>query len=251
MRNIENPLTEEMQEAELNKLLENLPPESPEEVELPSRGLTYKSCPSGRITVRPMTFEDEKYLALNAKKQGIHPTLNGVIARCVKGININELLSQDKMFLLLKIRELSYGADYNATITCANCDQEVELSFNLTKLPIKFAEDDLKAVMEVNLPKLGKIAKVRLPTVSDEHYLLKEDEETSVIWRNIEEIGGCVNKTLISKVIDKLPLVDIHAIKKVMNLDFGVQTEVKFTCDKCEHVNIIQLPLTGNFFSVS
>jgi hypothetical protein len=71
------------------------------------------------------------------------------------------------------------------------------------------------------------------------------------IWRFVESIDGQTNKTVISRVIEKLPLIDIKTMLKLIKTDFGVDTSVKLKCSECGEMSIKELPINANFFDVS
>ena len=80
-------------------------------VELPSRGIGY---PEGmnKVTIRNMTFEDEKILSESTPDQDV---VNLLLTRCVDNLDPDILYAPDKIYLLYKIRELSYGATVKLT----------------------------------------------------------------------------------------------------------------------------------------
>jgi len=233
----------------IDDILEFLPSEVEISLDLPSKGRFYKSCPGGTVRVRPMQFSDEKAL-LNAKKSNVDP-INLLLEKCVEGMNTSELLQQDKLFLIMKIRELSYGEEYKTIVTCDKCNFDNHSTFNLSKLPIKEIPDEITNPMELDLPVLKKKVIVKLPTLRDEHFLADVDEIDNNLWRFILEIAGNKDKAIISEVCKKLPLKDIHALVNCMNPDFGVQTLIKYECQECKSFNVITLPITPDFFSTN
>ena len=90
------------------------------------------------VSIRPLTFTDEKQLM--SSRQGGSEAINKLIEKCVQNVRIGELLELDKLYLLMKIREISYGAEYQASITCPACAQENKVNFNLSKLKKVLAE---------------------------------------------------------------------------------------------------------------
>jgi hypothetical protein len=244
--NIENPSNEEA----IDKILENLPTEIETSIEVPSRGKFYNlKDPSSPLTVRPMTFEDEKVIASTKNKDQL---INILIDRCVANININELLIFDKLYLLLKIREVSFGKNYTVEDICTNCGFHNEITFDIADFKLNEVPEDLTDPREVTLPSLKKTAMVRFPRVSDEAHLQKVDEVIDQIWRFVEEIDGNSNKTVIHKVIQKLPSKDVHIlIKSIFGTEYGIKTKATYSCDNCENVNIADLSLTQDFFSAS
>ena len=235
----------------INDILKDLKQDEAIQVELPSKGILYKfeNEEDRSVYLRPMTFEDEKYLA-TAKKSGKDPA-NLLLERCVSNIEVNHLTSADKLFLILKLRELSYGDTYDARVVCSKCESEAEIGIIISELPVKELPEDFTDPVVVTLPKLGKEAKVRIPRVKDEQYLKNSQTAADQIWRFVSEIAGVTDKSIISELLKKLPLVDVKTIINAMNVDYGVETKIHYQCDYCGGGSIIDLPINENFFNVN
>ena len=248
-REMPNP-DEGVIESQVNAILENLPVETAVEVELPSRGRFYGGEGS-IVKVKPLTFEDEKALVSIKNTNKTNP-VSLILSRCIEGVDTNSLVFMDKMFLIMKIRELSYGEDYDATVVCPKCTSENPLSFNLSDLEVKYIPDEFVEPIEVELPKIKKIAQVRLPRVQDEVYVQDGELMMDNLWRFVVSIDGNISRSVVSKVLRRLPSADVHTIIKAITVaDFGIETKAKFKCHNCKEVNLIDIPITENFFSVN
>ena len=233
----------------LDEVFANLPTETETLVELPSKGKFYKSQ---NITVRPMTFEDEKAMVLAKKDKA--DAINVLLSRCVMGVSIPDLLLIDKLFLILKIREISYGDTYTSLVNCSKCAHENTLTFKLSDLPVTYIDDSVTSEIEVTLPVTKVNLKLRLPTVMDEKYINDDVRVFDNLWRFVSEINGSDDKVLISKFLKdpRVPLRDMHTITNTIGMvEYGVQTKVRFDCESCGGANIINLPLGADFFTVS
>jgi hypothetical protein len=235
---------------EVDDILSTLPTELASVVELPSRGVLYEEKTSS-VTVKPLTFEDEKFL-LTAKNNPTIDPINSILDRCVKGIDVKDLLMMDKMAIIMTIRELSYGSDYSFSITCQGCGFVNPLTLDLTTLPVTCLEEDAEEPFEVELPLIKRKVKVRFPRVRDEKYFKEETGILDNLWRFVMEIDGNTKATVISKVIPKLVSADLHTIVKAISAtNYGVDTSIDFTCHNCRLTTHLELPITENFFSVS
>jgi|6_EtaG_2_1085325.scaffolds.fasta_scaffold05510_6 hypothetical protein len=233
----------------IDNILEFLPSETTIEVELPSLGQFYKGC-GKTVKIRPMTFADEKAI-VSARKSNINP-INLLLGRCVDGVDISNLLTHDKIALTLKLREISYGEEYKAVITCDSCEFDNHITFNVSKLDTVFFPEEFEHPIPVTLPTIKKDILLKLPRVADEDYLLSTESLGSNLWRFITEIDGHSDPIIISKVVEKLPLKDIHTIINTLGqAKYGIQTKVKFECQKCASFTITELPITSDFFTVS
>lgn len=230
-------------------LLSNLPTEVDMPVELPSGNMFYKlEDPGSPITMRAMNFQDEK--AMMSNKNVNVDILNTILSRCVKNVNVAELLQIDKLYLVMKLREISYGNEYTATISCPSCRKDNSIVFHMNQLNVNHLEDGYENPQPVHLPVLDKMCHVRLPRIKDEQYLSNAETTSSNMWRFVEDIEGHSSKSLIQNVCKQLPLKDAHAILSVLSGgDYGLDTRIRFVCSYCSHNEIMSLPITSDFFS--
>ncbi len=133
----------------VDELLKELPSDAAIEVELPSENKLYtledKDMP---ITLRPMTFEDEKHL-VSAKTDD--DPINLILQRCVSNIKVPDLLPMDKLYLIMKLRELSYGDEYNTLLICQHCKAENPTTVKLSTLNVNPVPDDFSDPIEIHL----------------------------------------------------------------------------------------------------
>jgi len=236
-------------DAVINDILKDLPTDTAVEVELPSECRVYNlEDPGAPITIRPMTFEDEK--ALVGAGRGEDP-VNLILQRCTTNIKIPDLLSMDKFYLIMKLREISYGDDYSTLLVCSHCKAENPTTVKLSQLNVNPVPDDFEDPVTVLLPSINKEAKIKLPRVRDERFFEDAAASLEQIWRFVVEIDGHTDKSIIAPVIDKLPLRDVRTILNAIKTDFGVDTNVKFQCKECGGVTVVDLPIDANFFDVN
>ena len=232
----------------IQSILENMPANDAVAIDLPSKNKFYAlNNPSLPITLRPMTFEDERAMISHKSPDD---TLNHVLERCISNIQIPDLLQMDKLYLLMKLREISYGDNYKATIACNSCKKENLVNFKITDLPVTYVEDDLTDPVSVELPVLKKKAQVRLPRIEDESYFSSPEIAVANLWRFVESIDGSRKKTIISKIVPQLPLKDAHILLDTVSASkYGINTKVKFACAFCSHTEVMELPISTDFFS--
>ena len=233
----------------IEQLLKGVPKSEFIPLDLPSKNRFYKlKNPAKPISIRPMTFEDEK--AMVSKKNVNVDILNLLLSRCVDNIDVSQLLQMDKLYMIMKLRSISYGDEYQATINCSSCRKDNNIIFNLDNLPVNYIDDDLSDPVIVKLPVLGKEVALTLPRISDEQYFNSAESTISNLWRFVESIDGHTSKSLISKIIPQLPLKDSKAIlSSLSTAEYGIQTKVRFICDFCGHNELMELPITGDFFT--
>lgn len=237
----------EPKEQIINDLLSELPIDSEITVELPSECRGYSLEDGGKpVTIRPMNFEDEK-MVVNSKK-GQDPT-NILLSRCVSNVKVGDLYAMDKLYLLMKLREISYGDDYKTLLICKHCAAENPSTVQLSQLNVNPVPDDFTDPVEIYLPGIKKKAKVRLPRVKDELYLNEQVYDN--LWRFVTEIDGHRDKSVIAPVLKKVPIIDTKVILKAMRSDYGLDTLIKFTCTECGEVSVVDLPIDANFFDAN
>lgn len=249
-RKSETKSAEQLSEDDILELLLKDAPKSEEiELDLPSKCVGYKSLNGKAPMLRPMTFDDEKAL-MNPNNQG--DAMNKLIARCLSNISISELYQADKLYIMLKLREISYGDDYPVEITCPACSKESKVAFKLSSLKVNYVEDDFSDPMEIELPVLKHKVGIRLPRVKDERYFETTDIALSNLWRFVEYINEYDQKTLISKFLEKLPLRDAHAVLSALSgKQFGIDTQVHFLCQYCNTKTRMEMPITSDFFTTN
>jgi len=244
-----NPNVDTAKQKIIDELLKEVPTDTALEVQLPSECRAYtledEDMP---ITVRPMTFEDEKAI-VGAKKTD--DPVNLVLQRCVTNIKVMDLLPMDKLYLIMKLREISYGDDYNTLLLCQQCRAENPTTVKLSELNVNPVPDDFEDPVTFMLPIAQKEVKVRQPRVRDEKLFLDTEEALNQLWRFVSEIEGHTDKSIISAVMAKLPLKDVRTILNAIKSEYGVDTKIKFACKDCGGVSVVDLPIDANFFDVS
>ncbi len=157
----------------------------------------------------------------------------------------------DKLYLIMKLREISYGDEYNTLLICGSCGAENPTTIKLSQLNVNPVPDDFKDPATIMLPELKKEAVIRLPRVKDERFFLDSSTALDQLWRFIVSIDGHTDKSIIAAVLDKLPLRDVRTILNSVKSEYGVDTKVKFECKDCGGVTVVDLPIDANFFDVN
>jgi len=239
----------DQRDSRLEQLFGEIPAETDVIVRLPSEGRFYNNK-APEVTITSIKFEDEKQLASSAKNN-LNP-INLILTKCVKGADVNSLLLIDKLFLLLKIREISYGAEYPAEVICPHCQSKSEIKINLSNLLVNYIPHDVVDPREITLPKLNNTATVRLPRVSDEDYISSSDQTYTNLWRFVTELNGITDPVFVSKAIPKMHIMDVkYIISQIMRTDLGLNPKFLFDCGFCSRESKVEVPINENFFSVT
>jgi hypothetical protein len=217
--------------------------------ELPSRGKFYPSFQG--VEIKPLTFLDEQKI-LNSKDTNTD-LVSKLLEKTIDGVAVDDLLSMDKMFLLMKVRELSYGDQYEFNITCPNCNSDIKTSLVLSEhLNMNQVPEDLEDPREFTLPRLKVKAQVRFPRSREEILMADPEEAYKNIYRFVVSINGTKDPIFISKALKRMHLQDVKKIISEINkAEYGIDPKFIFECPECTHTETMAVPMDVSFFSVS
>ena len=239
-----------------------------EPIKLPSKGRFYdgENGPAdGTIHLRPMTGEEEEILATpRFVKKG--QAINMIFNRCMKeNYESANFLTQDRTYMLIYLRGISYTPEYDVEIRDPESDQTFATTINLSELyvdycPETFGTDSLEDV----LPVTGYKFRYRLAVGKDEQEIqqyrdrraknfdLSAQADDTLLYRTahlVEEVEGLQDKLEIQMLLKKLPIQDVAYLRTVVNEPpFGVDTKISITNPYTMRDFEVELPLESNFF---
>ena len=218
--------------------------------DLPSNAEMEVTLPSGQTAkIKPITFEEEKQMITLAKKGDDPSTL--LIDKCVSDINPSRVLLIDKIYLLFKLRELSFGSVYSFRVSCPSCRTQQQLNVDINQMPVMSVEDNSE-IVEIELPMCKKTVSVRRASLVDETMASDTLKLLDNLWRFVPVFGGNEDPMVIQAVLSKLPAGDINRIiSTIMCEGYGLSTDVMVRCTNCGTDSKMELPLDKNFFSVT
>ena len=240
-----------------------------EEITLPSGGKFYddENMPTnGVLHVRMMTGEEEKILGTKRH------VLNGVAVdmifeKCIRErIDTTKLLSADRYYLLLFLRGISIGKDYDISLKCPECSHRIEWTVDLDEdITLRRVGDDFGPDnLSGELPRTKFKFTYRYANGRDEKMVEKyvnrrrqEDEEEDLDdtfhYRAsllIREIEGLDNKNDIKTLLASLPTEDTTYLRNVLtDPPFGADTKIQVRCTDCYEKFEVEMPQGANFFS--
>lgn len=209
--------------------------------------------PSGReIEMRTCTFEDERQATIDAEQKNIS-VLQALEQIVIKDLNVSKLPYFDELFILLKMRQLSHGPILKLhEVVCNHCEAKfTDLQVDLNDLHVNCANPPITDLeKDVYLPGVQVNAKIRIPTIGDENLMRKPISE--YLDKLILEIEGETDPYVLKEFIKHLRTGDIAEIKNAaLSSEYGVDTEVSYTCKNCGKVNEVNLPLNSAFLPLS
>lgn len=237
-----------------------------EEVVLPSMGKFYngQDGPSnGILHIKPMTGEEEQILATpRFVKKG--QAVNMIFSRCIKEqFKPEHLLSVDRTFLLIYLRGISYGSEYEVEVKDPDSDKKFTTVIDLDSLPVERCPEDYGPILSDTLPKTGLRVTYRLSRGRDETELQEHRErrlkvtgdtgsDDTLLYRTaqlVESIETVTNKNEVMALLRNLPIQDLSYIRNIVtDPPFGVDTKVTIISPISSEEFEIELPLEANFF---
>lgn len=160
---------------------------------LPSRGKYY----AGDLRVRKLNAQEIKDLT-KITPANANAAFNLVIANCVEGIETDDILLNDKLWLVYYLRSITYrDLPFAVKCTCPECGRVSKEQYTLDKLLVTYADKDLPN--EITLPN-GDVIEPMWPTIGTEREIkaLKDnpnifeviDDELLTIASHIKAING-------------------------------------------------------------
>ena len=161
-----------------------------------------------------LTGREEELLA--DRRSGPAALVTALLSRCVRRLGgiepvsedvARDLLVGDRQFLLIKLRQLTFGDKVDASVRCPwpNCGEPVDIDFSISEVPLKDGaapspvhelELSREAALDSGLGPDAVRVRFRLPTGGDQELLsplVAENEAealTLLLARCVQEIGG-------------------------------------------------------------
>jgi hypothetical protein len=256
--------------AKLEELIQGIQTDSLyESVQLPSKGIFYDGTDGpidGIVNIRPMTGEEEQILATpRFVKKG--QAINMIFNRCMreKDYNSEQFLSQDRTYLLIYLRGISYTPEYDVEVRDPETDQTFATIIDLNSLYVDYCPPDFgKESLQDVLPNTGYSFSYRLARGRDEQDVTNYRDQRvknfdtagqaddTLLYRTallVKDIEGLTDKREIRSLLAKLPINDVAYLRTVVNEPpFGVDTKVSVASPYTMQEFEVELPLEANFF---
>jgi hypothetical protein len=226
--------------------------------DLPSRGYFY----DGPVYGRPLKIIDIKKLSSLNEVNG-DQVINDIIKRNVKGINVDDLLVGDKMYIVMWLRANSYrNPDYVVDFDCPHCGKKSSYHFELKNINVKYLPDDFNdECLTIKLPNKDDI-RFRFTTIKDQRTI------SNFIKANRELYKGDMDSDLVEvavtiETINHEQLTDLKKYNYVLGLDpenyafyqtevqkyeSGIEQYFNVTCGECEEVSPMGVTFRTDFF---
>lgn len=244
-------------------------------VTLPSKGLLNPEIPNGEITQRCMMVADQKFLS--GSSQGAESAINQILQRTItvpENFDVSKLTLPDSLYLLFKLRVLSYGSKYTFRSRCPECGEKIDISLDLSEIPVTYLNDDYAGSLVATLPHRGDIVYTRLLTNHDLEEVNKElkrrkkrspDDDSGYVLRIARSIDKIVfakpdedgrretsSPFEIERYIESLTDLDASTILHARDsVNYGISPIVECVCPECHEYIDVSLRFSPEFFRPS
>ena len=233
-----------------------------ETIHLPLNGVLYDSIPT-TLVIRSLTTKEEQLLFGSTSDY----TIDTIIQNCIvepKNFPINDLIPADKMFILFKIRIVTYGEDYNQYVYCPYCKYEGVTSVNLDMLPCEeLDEDKIKLPLKMTLKSSKDQLELRVLTEKDYKNIRTRAEKVSKklnipfaqverklrFAKQIKAINGVnVDAFEAEKYYDGMSVRDVRYVDSALaSIKVGYQGLLDCQCPSCKKDLTIPFEMTSEF----
>jgi len=198
--------------------------------------------PSGpTIELKEMTGAEEELLTNQRLIRNGH-AINQVLRNCTVRLDENEaisvndildLLSGDRLFALVKLRQISLGDEVELELNChsSSCRTTNHVTVNLEELHVTPYTENRE--FEFELPGSKKLVSFGYLDGHKEKRLaaLKETSISSAMMIRLIDIDG---KPPSKKLLSEMSMRDRTALRQEMvRVDAGINTTVEVDCDGC------------------
>jgi len=225
---------------------------------LPSKGKFYPN--DVEIKARPLKVIEVKKLS-SITEDNADDVVNDILRRTVIGINVDDLLLADKLFIVFWLRANSYrDSSYKVGFVCEKCKEESTYHFELDNLDINYIDDGYDPNKEIILKQSNDKILLRFLTISDERYMSKfveqnkntmeVDAELLGLSMMIDTING-ESKDLLSKysyVLDLDPGDFSQLSTIISDNSMGLEPWLNVKCEKCGGESHIGITFHSDFF---
>ena len=198
--------------------------------------------PSGlEIELREMTGTEEELLT-NQRLIRSGDAVNRVFANCILRIgekdevgttDVLDMLSGDRLFTLVRLRQVSLGDEVELDPVCPNtaCRAKNRIVVNMSDLPVTtYAEE--RDIMFTHPATASKVRFVHLDGHKEKRLAqMQEPNISSAMMIRILEIDGAAPS---KKTLTEMSMRDRTALRsEMLRVDAGIDTNIECECESC------------------
>ncbi len=225
---------------------------------LPGGYLTLDGLCHKEVRMRHLTGKEEEIIVGANLQSTIPELLTQVLANCIeyvgpiKEINhdlIRQLLVCDRDYLLLRLRQMTFGDRIDASVQCPNeyCKKQMDIDFDINNVEIErrdigngvffFTLSSLSSYKDKNNAVHSDV-EFRLPNISDQEQIAEIYREnqskalTNLLTRCVKRIGSIT--TITEELIQSLSMLARREIDlKMQEVSPKVDLQINVQCPEC------------------
>jgi len=215
------------------------------------------------IVLRKMTGREEAILADRRYQRNGGKLVTELLHSCLVRLGDLEkngrgvvagMYSADRNFLLLKLRTITFGSALEATYTCPNCNETMQIEEDLEGLPVHVLPDG-ESLEDVTVElgdgyvdregQLHKALRLRLPTGLDEEAVAPQMRQNASLGKNallarcLKSLGDIPQQRLEAqgpRLLAELTMTDRRLIDRALNDTApGIELIRNNECSNCGH----------------
>lgn len=223
------------------------------------------------VELIPLSGREEELLA-DCEPSTSSTFVTMLLTRCVHRIGtvgpissdiIRSLLIADRLYLILKLREVTFGAQVQATVQCpwGGCQKKVDIDFSLHDIPVRESEEKGPLYTRVLSPEAALSGEPG-EQYREVAFRLPNGEDQEVIGQIVEEVGAKALALLLARCIRRLGSLCDPGLEVVHRLSPLARTEIErhieetapqvdltlaAHCPECEREFAVPFDLVGFF----
>jgi len=236
--------------------------------------------PGGWVDAEGVVHRDVVFSALTGREEALlaqtqqnrASQVTALLSRCVKRIGAHtpvpvsitqNLLIADRDYLLLKLREATFGPQVQATLPCPwpDCGEKVDIDFSIDDIPVTPSEDKGPLYAITLSPEAAFVEKglayrdlrFRLPTGADQEFLspaLSENESLALaelLARCIQSIGPLEIESTV-QIEGLSPLARMEIEREMLRIAPKIELNMDVNCPECARLFTVPFDLQDFFF---
>lgn len=232
------------------------------------------TCPSGlRGRIRKLKVKEQGQLLARVGggkgKRGNDDRMDGLLDACWEetldpgpyrfpsGRPVwQDVITGDRYYVFLKIREATFGPEYEFRVQCSRCRTAFHWQLDLRDLEVKEMPEEGKRHLvngepfEVELPG-GDLVRFHVPRGKHENAgrVNGLDRLSSAVLARLEQLGDATDRRQMADALGELGLDELDFLLEEMEkVDGGVETSFEVVCPECEWETSVVLPFDRTFF---
>lgn len=166
---------------------------------------------------------------------------------------VRDLLTGDRVFLMIALRRLSQGDLYEWVMKCSDCGEKSKMTLDLSTLDVKKMANPKQRVFDDTLPRSGLSVRWKAMNGNMEAQRdrakknVQKDRATFAIYLRLESLGG--KPTMQMPDVKKLNAFDRQYLRNRFDeFEGGVETDLELKCPNCQNEIETELDITQRSF---